>query len=344
VVRRHFLGILSPDPAHPIGFAHGSGRLELAEAIASPSNPMTARVLVNRVWQQLFGAGFVPTPDDLGNQSAPPTNPELVDYLASAFVEGGWSVKRLQRMILTSSVYRESSAPSAAAAALDPDDRLEWRHRVRPLDFEQMHDSILAISGTLDLAMGGPPVPIGSEGFATRRAVYAFIDRRNPAEILTQFNFPNPSVPTGRRFMTQVPQQQLFLMNSPLVIETARKLTHSDEFLSQTSDEVRVALLYIAVFQRPPTKAEVDLCLDYVASNPGGSDGVTAEERARADKAARYAEAQARMADNAQANLRRKNAPQVEPGAAAFRSRAPLDAWTKLAHGLFQTNEAMFLN
>jgi hypothetical protein len=124
-----------------------------------------------------------------------------------------------------------------------------------------MHDSILAIAGTIDLTMGGRPVPIGSEGFATRRAVYAFIDRRNPAEILTQFNFPNPSVPTGKRFLTQVPQQQLFLMNSPLVIETARKLTHTPEFMGQTTDELRVASLYISVFQRPPTPDEIKLCL-----------------------------------------------------------------------------------
>jgi hypothetical protein len=122
--------------------------------------------------------------------------------------------------------------------------------------------------------MGGRSVPIGSEGFATRRAVYAFIDRRNPAEILTQFNFPNPSVPTGRRFETQVPQQQLFLMNSPLVIETARKLTHSEEFLSQ----------------RPPSQEETRLCLRYVESNPGGASlegpASTAQSQ-KADEAAR---------------------------------------------------------
>jgi hypothetical protein len=191
--------------------------------------------------------------------------------------------------------------------------------------------------------MGGRPVPIGSEGFATRRAVYAFIDRRNPAEILTQFNFPNPSVPTGKRFLTQVPQQQLFLMNSPLVIETARKLTHTQEFMSQTTDELRVADLYIAVFQRPPTPEEIKLCLGYVESNPGGtSTEVAATEQS--DKASRFAQIQAKQAENLSTNLRRKNAPQVEPGAEAFKSRAPLDAWTKLAHGLFQTNEAMFLN
>ena len=344
VVPRHFLSILSPDPKRPIPFRSGSGRLELARAIASPSNPITARVLVNRVWQQHFGTGFVSTPDDLGNQSAPPTNPELLDYLALRFMEDGWSVKRLQRLIMMSSVYQEAGAANPAYAETDPDNRLQWRYNVRPLDFEQMHDSILAISGTIDLTMGGRPVPIGSEGFAMRRAVYAFIDRRNPAEVLTQFNFPNPSVPTGKRFLTQVPQQQRFLMNSPLVIETARKLTHTEEFLSQTSDELRVALLYIAVFQRFPTPDETRLCLRYVESNPGGASTTAPGSTQQSEKASRLAEAQARIAEDSMQNLRRKNALQVEPGAAAFRSRAPLDAWTKLAHGLFQTDEAMFVD
>jgi cytochrome c553 len=343
VVPRHFLSILSPDPKHPAPFRSGSGRLELARAIASPSNPITARVLVNRVWQQHFGTGFVSTPDDLGNQSAPPNNPELLDYLSTRFMEDGWSVKKLQRLVMLSSVYQEASTDNPAYAETDPDNKLQWRYNVRQLDFEQMHDSILAIAGTIDLTMGGRPVPIGSEGFATRRAVYAFIDRRNPAEILTQFNFPNPSVPTGKRFLTQVPQQQLFLMNSPLVIETARKLVHSPDFLALTTDELRVASLYIALFQRPPTPQETALCLRYVESNPGGTS-TEAPQTAQSEKMTQLAERQAKVAENAQKNLRRKNAPQVEPGAEAFKSRAPLDAWTKLAHGLFQTNEAMFLN
>jgi cytochrome c553 len=340
---RHFLSILSPDHSHPIPFYHGSGRLELAEAIASPKNPMTARVLVNRVWQQHFGTGFVSTPDDLGNQSAPPTNPELLDYLSSRFMSEGWSIKKLQRLIMLSSVYQESSMDNPKYADTDPDNKLQWRYTVHQMDFEEMHDSILAIAGQLDLTMGGRPVPIGSEGFATRRAVYAFIDRRNPAEIMTQFNFPNPSVPTGKRFLTQVPQQQLFLMNSPLVIETARKLTHTPDFLEQSTDELRVAKLYIDVFQRPPTPDEIKLCLRYVELNPGGT-GTEVAQTEQSEKASKYAEVQARLAVNSSQNLRRKNAPQVEPGAEAFKSRAPLDAWTKLAHGLFQTDEAMFLN
>jgi hypothetical protein len=344
MVTRHFLSILSPDPRHPIPFMHGSGRLDLARAIASPSNPMTARVLVNRVWQQHFGTGFVSTPDDLGNQSAPPNDPELLDYLSAQFMQGGWSIKKLQRLVMLSSAYQESSAGNPAYVDKDPDNKLQWRYNIRQLDFEQMHDSILAIAGTIDMTMGGRPVPIGSEGFASRRAVYAFIDRRNPAEILTQFNFPNPSVPTGKRFLTQVPQQQLFLMNSPLVIETARKLVHSPDFMSMSTDELRVASLYISLFQRPPTPQETALCLKYVESNPGGTSLDAPAQTAQSERMSEVAERQAKLAANVAENLRRKNAPQVEPGAGAFKSRAPLDAWTKLAHGLFQTNEAMFLN
>ena len=229
VVPRRFLEIIAG--SNRPNYTLGSGRLELARDIASPTNPLTGRVLVNRVWQHLFGTGFVPTPDDLGNQSAAPTHPELVDYLASRFIEDGWSVKKLIRLIVLSSTYQESGLTNPKYADVDPDNKLHWRYNLRRLDFEAVHDSILAISGTLDLKMGGRPVPISSGEFASRRAVYTFIDRANPAEILTQFDVPNPSVVSGRRYETIVPQQALFLMNSPLVIETSRKLTHSTEFL-----------------------------------------------------------------------------------------------------------------
>ncbi len=343
VVPRHFLEILSgskrPD------FKDGSGRLELAEAIADPKNPLTARVLVNRIWQQHFGAGFVSTPDDLGNMSSPPTHPELLDYLASRFVEDGWSIKKLHRLIVLSSVYQESGNVNLNYADIDPDNHLLWRYNLRQLDFEEVHDSLLAIAGTLDLKMGGKSIPIGSEDFATRRAVYTYIDRRNPAEILTQFDFPNPSVPTGKRYQTIVPQQSLLMMNSPLVIETARRLTHRPDFLQLTSDEARVASLYLAVFQRPPTSEEIKLSLNYVEANPGGTSSEAPNARpAITEMANRAAQRQAKLAELTAKGAFGKNAPQVEPAASAFKSRAPLDAWTKLAHALFQTNEAMFFN
>ena len=345
-VPRRFLEIVSPNPKNRPNYRDGSGRLELARDIVNPANPLTARVLVNRLWQQHFGAGFVATPDDLGNMSSPPTNPELLDYLATQFVAGGWSIKKIQKLIVMSAVYQESSASNIhpAYADTDPNNALQWRYNLRQLDFEQVHDSLLAIAGTLDLTVGGRPVQIGSAEFAQRRAMYVYIDRRNPAEILTQFNFPSPSVPTGKRFETLVPQQSLFLMNSPLVIETARKLVHRPEFIELKSDEQRVGLLYEAVFQRLPSPKEVKLCLHYVETNPGGTSTQTPAPTAGSAQATKAAEQQARLAALAAQRVRAKNMPQVEPGAAAFTSRAPLDAWTKLAHALFQTNEAMFLN
>ena len=338
IVPRRFLEILSPDPKKRPEYRSGSGRYELAEAIASPANPMTARVLVNRLWQQHFGEGFVATPDDLGNMSAPPTHPELLDYLAARFMAEGWSIKRIQRLIVLSSVYQESSTDNPRYADTDPDDKLRWRYGLRRLDFEQLHDSLLAIAGTLDPIMGGRPVRIESADFAARRAVYAYIDRANPAEILTQFDFPNPSVPSGRRYLTIVPQQSLFLMNGTLVIETARKLTERPEFQALASDEQRVASLYLAIFQRPPTPQETALSLRYVRSTPRNSPA----EAAMAQRGSRAAQRQIQLSQRAAQNLRGKNVFQGDPGGAAFASRAPLDAWTKLAHALFQTNEAMF--
>jgi len=342
IAPRRFLEILS-GPKRP-EWTHDSGRLELAEDIADPKNPLTARVMINRIWQQHFGVGFVSTPDDLGNQSAPPSFPELLDYLASRFVEQGWSVKKIQRLIVLSSVYQESSAGNPQYTDTDPDNKLLWRYNLHRLDFEEIHDEILAIAGTLDLdTVGGRSMSIGSADFVTRRAVYTYIDRRNPPELMTQFDFPNPNVPSGRRYATTVPQQSLFLMNSPLVVETARKLVERPEFVQLSTDEERVASLFLAVYQRPPSAQETRLCLHYVETNPGG---IQAPPPSPASAAAdRQAQQQAKQAAQiAQNGALRKNAPQVEAGAAAFHSRAPLDAWTKLAHALFQTNEAVFIN
>ena len=342
VVPRHFLEILS-GPRRP-DYTRGSGRLELAQAIADQKNPLTARVLVNRIWQQHFGAGIVLTPDDLGNASAAPSHPELLDYLARRFVEDGWSIKRLHRLILLSRVYQESSANNPQGAEVDPDNRLLWRAGVRRLDFEELHDSLLAIAGALDTTVGGRSVALGSEGFASRRALYVYIDRRNPPELLTQFDFPNPNVPVGRRYVSIVPQQSLFMMNSPFVIETARKLVHRQEFLDMQDDTLRVNALYLAVYQRSPSEAEVNLCLKYVEANPAGKSTQAPETNsAAAAQRDRAAQQQALLAERVAQNAGRKNLPQVEAGGAAFKSRAPLDAWTKLAHALFQANEAVFV-
>ena len=342
IVPRRFLEILSPKNRPT--YKKGSGRLELAQAIADPKNPLTARVLVNRVWQQHFGEGFVSTPDDLGNMSSIPTHPELLDYLASDFVANGWSIKALHREILLSATYQQSSAVNPAYAEIDPDNHLLGRANVRRLDIEEVHDAMLAMAGMLDTSqIGGKPVFIGSADFAKRRAVYTWIDRQNPAELFTQFDFPNPDVSIGRRYVTIVPQQSLFLMNSPLVIETARALVQQREFLNYQGHRERINSLYLSIFQRPPTTEEFQLCANYLRSVPEGGDLDMPEPTRMSMMAGRGAKKQAQFAERMQESGGRSRG-QLEPAAAAFPERLPMNGWTKLAHALFQTNEAMFVN
>ncbi len=342
VVPRRFLECLSPDPKHRAEWEKGSGRVELAKAIADPKNPLTARVLVNRLWQQHFGTGFVNTPDDLGNMCSPPANPELLDWLAVRFVESGWSIKQLQRAIVLSSTYQQASTTNPAAVAIDPDNRLLWRANLRRLDLEEVYDSILAIAGTLDRTVGGKSITPASGSFGTRRSLYTYIDRRNPPELFTQFDFPNPDVAAGKRYETTVPQQALFLMNSPLVIETARKLTHRPEFVRLDTDDDRVTSLYLAIFQRSPSPQEVALATRYVRANPAGQALDLPEPPAA--RTAREKAQEARRARQAPANPKGKYATDSRPVGGNVEYGGPEDAWTKLAHALFQTNEAMFVN
>ncbi|MDI1247325.1 MAG: PSD1 and planctomycete cytochrome C domain-containing protein [Lacunisphaera sp.] len=341
-VPRRFLEALSPDPQQRAEWHKGSGRVELARAIADPANPLTARVLVNRLWQQHFGAGFVATPDDLGNMSSPPTHPELLDWLAARFVASGWSIKQLQRTIVLSSTYQQSGTANPAATAVDAGNRLLGRANLRRLGFEEVYDSLLAIAGTLDRTVGGKSIMPSSDSFGTRRSLYTYIDRRNPPELLTQFDFPNPDTPSGKRYETTVPQQALFLMNSPLVVETARQLTHRPEFAALTSDRDRVTSLYLAIFQRPPSAQEADLGLTYVRANPAGLALEVSEPPAL--KTARAKAQEQRRARQAANNPNAKYAADQRPVGSSITPAGPEDAWTKLAHALFQTNEAMFVN
>src|SRR5207302_3388170 len=174
-VPRQFLQVLSRETRRP--FEHGSGRLELAQAIASTNNPLTARVLVNRVWMHHFGAALVRTPSDFGVRSDPPTHPELLDYLAARFMADGWSLKKLHRLIILSSTYQQSSDNNSQGAKIDPGNQFLWRMNRGRLDFEALRDTLLMVSGKIDLTPDGRPVDLTTEPFTTRRTLYGFVER-----------------------------------------------------------------------------------------------------------------------------------------------------------------------
>jgi len=174
---RKFLTVLSYGHDEP--FKIGSGRLELAQRIASRDNPLTARVIVNRVWQWHFGQAIVRTVSDFGTRSEPPTHPEMLDWMATWFMDNGWSIKKLHRRIVLSRVYQLSSDDHPQAAAVDAENRLLARANRRRLEFESLRDSILAVSGQLDAKLYGPAVDLTKAPYPTRRTIYGFIDRQN---------------------------------------------------------------------------------------------------------------------------------------------------------------------
>jgi hypothetical protein len=220
-VARRFLSILSPEETP---FQQGSGRREMAEAIASRDNPLTARVWVNRVWGHLFGSPIVATTSDFGTRGTPPTNQELLDWLACELMDNGWSTKQLIRQIVLSSTYRQASDIRQDCDAVDAENLLMWRANRRRLDLESLRDSLLVAAGRLDETVGGPAVSLTEAPFATRRSVYGFIERQNLPAFFRTFDFANPNQHTPERPLTTSPQQALFLMNSPFVIEQAHEL------------------------------------------------------------------------------------------------------------------------
>jgi hypothetical protein len=206
----------------------GSGRLQFAEWVASPDNPLTARVIVNRIWQHHFGEGLVRTPDNFGRLGERPSNPDLLDWLAREFILDGWSVKALQRKIVLSNVYRRAGA---VPSSRDPDNRLLAYFPRRRLDAEQIRDAMLAISGKLDRTVGGSLFQSGNFEYAreanydsNRRTIYLPLIRNNIYDFLQTFDFPEPNVTNGRRAVTTVAPQALFLMNNAFVGTQAKAI------------------------------------------------------------------------------------------------------------------------
>ena len=260
---RAFLSILSDGAPKP--FQKGSGRMELAEAITDPRNPLTARVMVNRIWAHHFGEGIVRTPSSFGQIGERPIHPELLDYLASRFVENGWSIKSIHREIVLSSTYGQSSQAREESLKRDGPNRLYSRANVRRLDIETLRDAVLAVSGQLDRTVGGPAKPI-SEECNVRRTVYSFISRRKLDQTLAVFDFPNANDTSEQRISTNTPLQRLFLLNSDFMIQQAQKL--ADRVAAEAGTDVnrRIQQAYRLTFGRRPSNEEIGWGQKFIAS------------------------------------------------------------------------------
>ena len=263
VVPRQFLSAVVGDSRRP--FEQGSGRLELARAIVDRDNPLTARVLVNRVWMNHFGFGLVRSPSNFGLRGETPSHPELLDYLAERFMSEGWSLKKLHRWIVLSSTYRQSGTDRPEGIAIDADNRLLWKMNRRRLDFEGLRDSMLQVAGRLDRSLGGPPIDLaGANNF--RRTVYGLVDRQNLNSMFGTFDFASPETHSPSRHATTVPQQALFFLNSPFVIEQARAFAERPELSSLVDAAERVKKMYQIGFVRAPSADEQRAAQEFIAA------------------------------------------------------------------------------
>ncbi len=281
---RHFLTAITGNQPMPIKF--GSGRLELAQQINDPSNPLTSRVIVNRIWHYLLGRGIVPTTDDFGVLGQAPTHPELLDHLASQFITDGRSIKRMIRTIVLSRTYQMSSHTEPAAMAADPKNLL-WHHRPpKRLEGEVIRDALLSLSGKLDPTMFGEPVPIHLTDFMDgrgrpiksgpldgvgRRSIYTAVRRNFLSPFMMTFDSPTPFSTMGRRNVSNVPAQALILMNDPLVVEQAQQWAQR-AIEQHSSVESRIAWMYQTAFARQPSVQEQAVALGYVKAQVAQSN------------------------------------------------------------------------
>ncbi|RFC44676.1 MAG: Protein of unknown function (DUF1553)/Planctomycete cytochrome C [Verrucomicrobia bacterium] len=339
VVPRHFLTLLGGSEQAP--FKGGSGRLELARSIASKDNPLTARVIVNRIWQWHFGQAIVRTVSDFGTRSEPPTHPELLDWMATWLMEHDWSLKQLNKLIVMSATYQQESRPTDSGIAVDPTNQWLWRSNVQRLDFEQIRDTLLHAGASLDdSSVGGKPFQIGGTStiavsaknryagidagaLATnpnRRTVYAMIDRAAIPEMFNTFDFANPDISTGERILTTVPQQALFMMNSPFVAEQVRNLFERRDFPKSSTDDEKVAFIYRTAFQRPPSARELEQARTFLNADPKTQQ----ETNGTLPQGVGSAAVGLKKSPPAQANK-------------------PLTPWERYAQVVFLTNELMYI-
>jgi len=261
ITPRHFLSVLSKTEPE---FKNGSGRLELGEKIFNDAAPLTARVIVNRVWGWHFGKPLVGTPSDFGTQGEKPTHPELLDDLSARFIANGWSLKWLHREIMLSSTYQQSSKRRADAEQFDQSNTLLWRMNPRRMDIESYRDSILRAAGTLNDKMYGPSEDLDSEG-NTRRTIYGRVARGRLNNLLKLYDFPDASQTSPGRDLTTTPLQQLFVMNGTFIREQAAALSKTLE--SEPDATAKLRSLYRKILARDPTPKELDFALTYLSQS-----------------------------------------------------------------------------
>lgn len=262
VVPRRFLAVLSQDPEAK--FTQGSGRLGLAEALVTDGGPLSARVMVNRVWKQHFGRGIVDTPSNFGLQGGAPSHPELLEDLTARFVANGWSLKWLHREIMNSETYRQASRRDSEKYAVDPENHWYWRFTPRRLDVESWRDSMLKVSGDLDETIGGNPLDL-ADANNHRRTIYGLVKRREISELLRLYDFPDPVTHSAQRIPTTTPLQQLFVLNGAYFQSRTKAL--ADGMLREVPVENdRIGWLYRQIYQRSPTVAERQIGTEYLAA------------------------------------------------------------------------------
>jgi hypothetical protein len=251
----------------------GSGRLQLAEWLANPQNPLTPRVMVNRIWQWHFGDALVRTPNNWGKTGEPPTHPELLDYLANKFVENKWSIKAMHRLVLLSSTYQMSGEASKEVREADPGNRLFSRFSHVRMSVEQIRDALLAIDGSLDVTMGGSLFPTGKGRRERidveqlkRRTIYMPVRRGNIPSLFSTFDFGDATTSSDGRSRTNVAPQALFLMNSQFAIDRSRGLAARLLKQSELSDADRIRQAYLIALGRQPDTNEIDSGLTYISN------------------------------------------------------------------------------
>lgn len=274
IVPRRFLAAIDP---LPLGDAQSSGRLELAEQVTDPSNPLYARVIVNRVWHHLLSRGIVSTVDDFGVMGEPPTHPELLDHLANWFLEHDQSIKRLIRYIVLSKTYQMSGSYSELANRIDPNNRLYHHRAPKRLEAEAIRDAMLQVSGNLDTTMYGEPIPIGLNQFLEgrgrpprsgpvdghgRRSIYLSVRRNFLSPWMTAFDTPVPFSTVGCRTVSNVPAQALMLMNDPFVHHQARLFAQRLVSSEPSDSRARIHSLFLIAYARPPSPQELDLIIN----------------------------------------------------------------------------------